>query len=345
MKRVIFISIVFLLVTGGMTIAEERKGEPQYLVKMASIIPEIGPAMELVSEMKKELLERTQGRLGMMIYFGGVMGDEPDIVRKMRLGQLQGGAFLTLIGLGQICPAAKVLELPFLFNSNDEVDHIVFNMQTAFSRLFEEKGAYLVSWGEIGFGRFFFKNPVKTIEDIKKVKMTSFIGDPVFSASEKAAGFGNLIPLTVPEVLTGLQTGLVNGALNPAVGLVSLQWNTQVNYVLNVPFAYSPAGTVVDKKFFDQLPRELREVFFDVWKKREVNWIQIARKMEKEAYEGLVRRGMIEIDKENSLAIVEEMKKGTQPLYDKFIGEYYPAWLLSEILNSLAQYRQGKGAK
>ncbi|UCD85794.1 MAG: TRAP transporter substrate-binding protein DctP [Deltaproteobacteria bacterium] len=343
MKRTILVSIIFLLIAGGAAIAENKKGEPEYLIKMATIAPEMGEGSELMYKMNEELMKRTQGRLKLRVYFGGVMGDEPDIVKKMRLGQLQGGMVLTLLGLGHICPAAKVLELPFLFNNHDEIDHVVFTeMRPTFARLFEEKGAYLVCWSEIGFGYYFFKNRVNSFKDIKKVKMVSFTGDPVFAAAEKAAGFENLIPLHISETLTGLQTGLIDGTLGPFLSVIAFQWFSYTNYVLNLPFSYSPAGTVVDKKFFDRLPRELREVFFDVWRKWEPEWIQIARRMEKDSYGALLQRGMVEIEKEKALAIAEEMKKGTHPLYDKFIDEYYPSWLLAEILERLAKYRAEK---
>ncbi|MCX5868061.1 MAG: TRAP transporter substrate-binding protein DctP [Proteobacteria bacterium] len=346
MKKPAFLIVVALILAGSPGYAGEIKGETQYLIKMATLLPEMGPSRDLVYEMKKELSERTGGRLNLRVYFGGVMGDEPDIVRKIRLGQLQGGMMLTLLGLGQISPAVKVLQLPFLFDNREEVDYVLNMMRPEFARLFEEKGMYFVDWSEIGFGYFFSKDPINNFEDIKKVKMVAFTGDPLFNEAEKVAGFGNLIPLHITETLTGLQTGLIGGTYVPFVGLIALQWAPYAKYVLNVPFSYSPGGAVVDKNFFDRLSPADREVFFDVFRKREREiGFELVRKMEREAYDSLLKRGMIEVEKGKAELIASEMKKRTRPLYEKFEGEYYPAWLLKEVLDRLEEYRAQKGIK
>ncbi|UCD85792.1 MAG: TRAP transporter substrate-binding protein DctP [Deltaproteobacteria bacterium] len=345
MKRIVFVVTMFLLIAGGTAVAEDKKGEPEYLIKMATLVPEVGDVSEHFFEMKKELEERTQGRMKLRVYFGGVMGDEPDIIKKIRLGQLHGGMMLTLLGLGHICPASKVLQLPFLFNNYGEVDHILTTTRPTFARLFEEKGVYLVTWSEIGFGYFVFKDPIDSFEDIKKIKMVSFTGDPVFAESEKTAGFENLIPLHISETLTGLQTGLLQGTFGPYVSIVALQWFSYAKYALNVPFSYSPGGTIVSKKYFDKIPPDLKEIFFDVLRKREPMMMDLIRKMEKDSYDELVQHGMVVIGKDKAAAITGEMKKGTRPLYDKLVDEYYPASLLKEIQNKLEKYRAQKEAK
>ena len=343
--QIFLLAAVSVLAPGIGPSSGEQKTEP-FVIKLATLVPEMGPASELMHDIKKEIADRTEGRLKLIVYFGGVMGDEPDIVRKIRLGQLQGGLMMTLLGLGHVCPALKILELPFLFRNHAEVDHILTTMRSTFARLMEENGAYLVSWSEIGFGYYFFKNPIQSFNDIHKVKMVSFTGDPLFSAAEKTAGFDNLIPLHISETLSGLQTGLVDGTFGPFISVIGLQWSSYANYVLYVPFSYSPGGTFVDKKFFDRIPRQDQEVFFDVMRKseRELGFT-LVRKMEREAYEGLSERGLKEIGKEKALAIAEEMEERTRVLYDKFSGKYYPAWLLEEIRNGLNTFRAGKATQ
>lgn len=346
MKKLAFLMVVALILAGSPGYTGEKKGETQYLIKMATLVPEIGPSRDLVYDMKKELSERTGGRLNLRVYFGGVMGDEPDIVRKIRLGQLQGGMTLTLLGLGQISPAVKVLQLPFLFDNREEIDYILNVMRPEFARLFEEKGMYFVDWSEIGFGYFLSKDPLNNLEDIKKVKMVAFTGDPLFNEAEKVAGFGNLIPLQITETQTGLQTGLIGGTYGPFISVIALQWAPYAKYVLNVPFSYSPGGTVVDKNFFDRVSPADREVFFDVFRKREREiGFEMVRKMEREAYDSLLKRGMIDVEKGKAEIIASEMKKRTRPLYEKFVGEYYPSWLLKEVLDQLEKYRAQKGIK
>lgn len=340
--RIFLLAAVLFLIPGIGSSPGEQKTE-RFVIKLATLVPEMGLASELMHDIKQEITDRTEGRLKLIVYFGGVMGDEPDIVRKIRLGQLQGGLMMTLLGLGHICPALKILELPFLFRNHAEVDHILTTMRPTFARLMEENGAYFVSWSEIGFGYYLFKNPVESFADLRTVKMVSFTGDPLFSAAEKAAGFDNLIPLHISETVGGLQTGLVDGTFGPFISVIGLQWSSYANYVLHIPFSYSPGGTFVDKKFFDRISRRDQEVFFDVMRKseRELGFT-LVRKMEQEAYEGLRERGLKEIEKEKALAISGEMEKRTRGLYEKFSGKYYPAWLLEEIRNGLNTFRAGK---
>jgi len=346
MKKIIWGAMLFFLLAGaGIASAEEKKGEAEYIIKFATVVPEMGAMAEMMQAFKKEILEKTNDKVKVIIYFGAVMGDEMDIVRKMRLGQLQGGG-MTLLGLGQLCPAAKVLELPFLFNNYEEIDYVVMNkLRPGFIKLFEEKGVYMLGWYDMGFGYFFFKDPIRNFEDISKVKMVTFTGDPLFFEGEKAAGFENLIPLHISETITGLQTGLLTGTFSPFFALVGLQWNTHVKYVLNVPFSYSVAAMVIDKNFVDKMPPPYQKVLFEAMNKYESSVNQELRRMEKETHDSLLKRGLVEIPKDTAQEIVAEMKKRTRPLYEKLVDVYYPRWILSGILDALAQYRQGKEMK
>ena len=344
MKKTILVTVCVILALGwlaGIAAGAEKKTE--YVIKIGTVVPEMGAMSEMLQAFKKEIAERTGGRLKIIIYFGGVMGDEMDIVRKMRIGQLQGGG-MTLLGLGQMCPSSKVLELPFLFNNFDEIDYVVHNkMRSAFAKEFEKKGAYLVGWYDTGFGYFFFQEPVNSFEDIQKMKMVSFTGDPLFAESERAIGFENLIPLHISETLTGLRTGLINGTFSPFFALVGLQWNSHVSYVLDHPISYSVAGLVINRKDVDKMPPDIREVLFDAMAKQEAPLIKDVRRMEKETYENLLKRGIEKIPPKVADQIVAEMKKRAEPLYEKFIDEYYPSWLLSGIRSALSQYRTEKG--
>ena len=343
-KKSVLMLTVFLLFVVGQAVAEDKKsGDARHLIKIGTVVPEMGSFGDMMVDFKKEISDRTNDHLRVIIYFGGVMGDEVDIVRKMRLGQLQAGG-MTLLGLGQIVPSAKVLQLPFLFNDYDEVDYILKKMRPAFTRLFEEKGVYLLGWYDMGFGYFYFQNPVDSFADIQKTKMVSFVGDPVFAECEKAYGFENLIPLTIAETLGGLRTQLINGTFSPFFALVGLQWNSHVKYVLNVPTNYSIAAIVGDKKAIDALPPQLREVLFDTMLKRERPLSLELRKMENETYASLLKRGLVEISPDKAKPIIEEMKQKSRYIYDKYADDLYPSWLLAGILNHLAVYRSEKAA-
>ena len=340
---ILFIFLFALLPSAGR--AGEKQENPLYTVELATIVPTVGPAAELIRELEQELLGATRGRMKLVIHAGGIKGDEPDIVRKMRSGQLQGGIMLTAIGMGLICPEMKVLQLPFLFNDYDEVDHVLHAMRPMFSRLFAQRKAYLVSWSEIGFGYFLFRNPIRGIGDLEKMKMVTFAGDPIFTRSEQAVGFRNLVPMHISDMLHGLETGVIDGTFGTLTSMVALQLTSRARYFLNVPFAYSPGGTVVDQEYFDRLPADLQEIFLDVLRNWEPLIIHLVRMMEEELFHAFPENGISEISPETTGEISRWMRDRTLPLHRSLAGEFYSPELLAEVQARLNEYRAGRGAR
>ena len=181
----------------------------KYKIKFATLAPDGSTWMNVMHEFDQAIREETNGEMGFKIYPGGVSGDEKDVLRKIRLGQLHSAGF-TGVGLGEVYPEVRILDSPFLFRNYDEVDFIQQKFFEKFARGFEENSFILLGWADVGFVYVYTNTPVQKLEDMKNIKMWMWEGDPVAEATFKLLGI-NPIPLSVIDVMTALQTGMVNG--------------------------------------------------------------------------------------------------------------------------------------
>ncbi|MFQ5893691.1 MAG: TRAP transporter substrate-binding protein DctP, partial [Nitrospinota bacterium] len=235
-----------------------RRARPRYEIKFATLAPEGSTWLNIMRQLDNDIYERTGGKLGFRIYPGGVSGDEKDVLRKIRIGQLHAGGF-TGVGMGEILPEVRVLDLPFLFFNYDEVDHVLGRMEATFARMFGERGFVLLGWAEVGFVHFFSKAPIRTQADLRARKLWMWQGDPLAQAYFRALGVSP-VPLAVTDVLTSLQTNLVDTVYISPLGLIALQWHTKVSYMSALPMADAAGAVLMAKKVFDRLPTEYQEL-------------------------------------------------------------------------------------
>lgn len=231
-------------------------------IKIATLSPDGTLWMNEMRAGAEEIEKRTQGRVAFKFYPGGVMGSDENVLRKMRIGQLQGGA-VTTGSLGDIYPDIDIYSLPYLFSSLDQVDYVRKKMDQSLMDELEKKGMVSFGFGEGGFTYMMSDSSLYTVEDVRKQKVWvpggNKVGEAVFSSAEVS-------PVTLPisDVLTGLQTGLVNTVITSPIGAIALQWHTRVKYVIDVPLTYITAMLVIDKKVFDGLKKEDQAVVREV---------------------------------------------------------------------------------
>ena len=242
----------FLLLLCALT----ARAEEPYVLKFATLAPLGSTWMNIISEWASKVDKESQGRLKFKLYPGGVSGDEPDMLRKIRFGELNGAA-MTGHGIGYIYSPARVLEMPFLFRTYGEVDYVRAKMMPEIRAGFRKNNYELLGWMEVGFVRFFSRTPIRSIDDLKKRRIWLWEGDPlgmaVFSASDISP-----VPLPITEVFTSLSTGLIDTVVAPPLGAIALQWFTKTPYMTEIPMADGIGGLVVSSKFFDKLPKDLQ---------------------------------------------------------------------------------------
>ena len=176
-----------LLLCLGLVLSAPLQAAKIYTLKFATLAPAGTTWVNLLEDWADEVKRESKGRLVIKIYPGGVQGDEPDVLKKMRFGQLQGGAF-TGYGIGQIYSPTRVLELPFLFNSVDEIDYVRAQYLPEIEQGYRDNGYELVGWMEVGFIYFFSKAPISTLDDLKARRIWNWQGDPMGKAFFDASG-------------------------------------------------------------------------------------------------------------------------------------------------------------
>ncbi len=247
-----------LLLGSGMVAAK------QYVLKFATLAPPGSTWMNLMEEWADEVDKQSNGQLVFKFYPGGMQGDEPDVLRKIRFGQLQGAA-ITGYGIGNIYPPARVMEFPFLFDTYEEIDYVRAGLMPDIEQGFRDNGYELLGWMEVGFVHFFSKNPINSFDDLRAQRIWLWQGDPLGEAMFRASNLAP-VPLSITDVFTSLSTGLVDTVYCTPLASLALQWFTKVDYMTNLPMLNAIGGLVVSNKFFNQLPPELQTILRDTGK-------------------------------------------------------------------------------
>ena len=243
---------LFILLFCALLICSPVHAKAKYMFKVATIAPDGSIWTKRFRDFAAEVEEKSKGEVGFKVYPGGIMGDNRAMYRKMRVGQLHGGGF-TMTGIGTIVPEFRVMGIPFLFRSYEEVDHVRNGLRPSFQKAFAEKGLELIALTEVGFVYSMSTESISTLDELKMTKTWAPEGDPVSIAFLQALGITPL-PLSIPDVLTSLQTGMVETVFNSLYGSIVLQWFTKTKFIFDVPFGYAYGGFFLDRKKFSRLP-------------------------------------------------------------------------------------------
>ncbi len=300
-------------------------------IKIATLAPEGTTWMKVMKEMAKEIKAKTNGEVKLKFYGGGVMGDEADVIRKMRFGQVHGGGF-TGRGLGEIFSEERVLELPRLFENYDEVDCVLEELTPHMVAGFAKKGFVLLGWAEAGFVYIFSNKPIYSEQDMKGVKMWLWEGDPLGKALFEATGIVP-VPLDLPNVLTSMQTGLIDAVYASPYAAVSFQWHTRVKYMVSQKLTYATGALLVTKKQFDKLSPAAKQTMKEVCAAHLRRLTELTRKENDEAVAVVKKAGIKIIDLKEEIG-VEELNRASREVYQGLIGELYPKALLDKTLKA-----------
>jgi len=282
MQRTLFTAMVILLLVSS--VADAR------VFKIATVSPDGTFWMQEMRAGAEEISKMTQGRVEFKFYPGGVMGSDESVLRKIRIGQLQGGA-VTAGSMTEIAPDIAIYELPYLFDSLEQVDYVRSKMDAGLISSLEDKGFVSFGLAEGGFSYMMSDEPLQTVEQVsnKKVWLPSNheVGDAVFSSANISP-----VPLPISDVLTGLQTGLIDTIITSPIGAIALQWHTKISYVMDEPLTYFSALLVIDKKAFDKLSENDRQLVRDIMGKAFTRINEQNRKDNVNAKQALLNQGI-----------------------------------------------------
>jgi TRAP-type C4-dicarboxylate transport system substrate-binding protein len=306
-------------------------------IKIATVAPDGSRWMQQMRAGAAAVQAQTNGRVAIKFYPGGVMGSDAQVLRKVRIGQLQGGAF-TAGGLAERYSALNLYGIPLLFHSLDEVDAVRGDLDRELAAGLERAGFVSFGFIEGGFANLLANEPIRTIEDMRRKKVWVPEGDPFsFLAMEEMGLSPAVLPLT--DVLTGLQTGLIDIAFASPVAALVLQWHTKVKYITDIPVSYSMGVFAVDKNVFASLSAEDQRIVREVMTRYIEGLDREARDDNRKAAEALAKSGLQTVTVQP--ADLASWRSTLEAVWPKLRGRPdFDEALFERILVILADYRR-----
>lgn len=340
MKRTFILLVLAAALAAGVPAA--AAGEPKAAVqwRMGTLaIETIGWGKHIRERALPIVEEVTGGGLAVKIYWGGILGDDEDVIAKMEKGMLDGGG-LTGQGATMLAPAMSVLELPFLFNGWEEVDVIRDAMHPTFDRLMEEAGAVFLLWLDQDFDQVHSSRyPMNRLEDFSRARWITWFG-PVEAETIRSLG-GDPVPMDVPEVSAAVRQGKADTAMGPAMWVLGAQLHSVVRYINPVKIRYSPSVVVVKNASYQKLEKSWRDRIRKLRPEMEADITRLIRADNQKTLDALYDYGLTHV--ETDPATLARMKSLTRPVWDHMAGRLYPRPLLNEITDRLEAYRKGQG--
>jgi TRAP-type C4-dicarboxylate transport system substrate-binding protein len=280
----------------------------------------------------KDLRTKSGGRLGFQFYAGGIAGDEVDVLKKIRIGQIHCAAF-SGVGFGQILPMVRVLDLPFLFRNNEEIDLAHKELRPFFADEFMRKGFELLAWAEVGNVHLFSKKPIKSVNDLSGLKVWTWSGDPIAKETFSSMGV-NPIPLAITDVTTALNTGMIDTVYAPPLGALALQWHVTMNYMTGLPLAHSTGAILVSSKYFKKLPEDIAKLLTTNFEKAMWDLTLTLRNQNREAIE-LIQDSGLTIVPVPSEQILEEFYAIHSQVAKNLTGKLFSGEVLERVYDIL----------
>ena len=237
----ISIAVVLLLFFSGASVNADKT-----VIKIALVTPEGSTWTNTLRRMVEEVRVKTGGEIDLKVYAGGIIGDELDVIRKIQAGRIHAAGF-SGVGLGVILPKMRILEAPLLYKSYEEIDFVKERLYKEFAYDFEKQGYILLGFAEAGFVYFFSSHEISKQDDLKKIKMWVWKGDPVAQTFFSTFGI-KTFPLHLADVNTGLETGMIDSFYSPTLAAVAFQWYTKIKNMLDYPMVNSTGRITYEQK-------------------------------------------------------------------------------------------------
>jgi TRAP-type C4-dicarboxylate transport system substrate-binding protein len=319
----------------GVHLAAAPADAQTVVVKMATLVPE-GSSWQLVlKQMADRWKQLSGGQVVVRLYAGGVAGDDPDVVRKMRLGTLNAGV-LTAVGVGEIDDSVYALGVPMMYRSYDEVYHVLDKLRPRLEQSMDQKGFVVLNWVDAGWVHFFTQQPVATPDDLRTLKLFTWAGDPETVEVWKTAGF-KPVPLPSTEISTALQTGLVNALGAPPQVAVITQYYNHAKNMTDLNWQLLLGATVISKATWEKIPAAIRPALLQAAEEAGHRLREEVRQNGEKDIEAMRKRGL------NVVAVDDGARskwlQAAESMYPRIRGSIVPAEAFDAAQRFRDQYR------
>lgn len=314
---------------------------PGVTLRIATQAPEGTVWMDALMDIKATVARGTKGKVQFQYFPNGSQGDEKAVIERMQVGLIHGGLF-TGIGLGEILPEVRILECPFLFDSKAEIDAVKAALEEEFVQGFDAKGFVFLGWAEVGWAYIFSKVEARTLAEIRQRKIWVWQGDPLAERCFQVFGLSG-VPLPLTDVLTALETGMIDSVYNAPYGLVGLQWHRNVRYMSRMTVGHGTGALLIAKKEWTKIPPPVRARIASVARKRLDTLLDEVATKNEETIEELKRNGtqVIPIPSEE----MPTYRKLGNELADALVGKLWSADLLARVRKIIAETRASEQDK
>ncbi|MFA6568769.1 MAG: TRAP transporter substrate-binding protein DctP [Victivallales bacterium] len=305
------------------------------VLKMAGIVPEKSIWGQQFNAAADEIKKKTDGKVRLKIYYGGVQGDEISVVQKMRIGQLHGAGFMAY-GLSRVCPDSLAFSIPLLFRNAEEAIWVREKMNEYFRKQAREKGFEIIGWTNQGFTYCFSKDKVVDLAALRNAKPWALEKDELCNALFKSASI-SAIPLSVGDVNTALQSGLIRTVFSPPTGMIVMQWHTRVNYRLDTGLFYSFGAIVITSDQWNKIPEERRETVRRIFQEHIVKLNAGIERQNNDALKVLDEKLKVIKPSEEALS---EFRELTVKVEEEMTGKDFSSETMKVLKSHLEQYRR-----
>jgi TRAP-type C4-dicarboxylate transport system substrate-binding protein len=295
------------------------------VIKLGTLAPNGSTWHTLLKEMGQKWEQASGGKVKLRIYPGGVLGNEGDLIKKMRIGQLQAAA-LTTIGLHDIDPDAQAVNVPMMIDSWQTLDYVMDRMAPKLERMIEAKGYVVLGWSEVGFVRFFSTKRYASLKDMQGAKMFCWEGDPASAEAWRAGGFHPVV-MSSTDIVPGLQTGLIDTVALAPLYAYSSRMFERAKYMLDLPWAVLSGATVVRKDQWEKVPADVRPKLIEIAREYAKKIDAEVRRMDGEAMTNMAKQGLVRVKPQD----VQAFAQAAQKSYRVVRGKVVPAETFDEV--------------
>jgi TRAP-type C4-dicarboxylate transport system substrate-binding protein len=304
-------------------------------IKLGTLAPEGSPWHQVIRDIGESWREISGGTVEVRIYAGGVAGDESDMVRKMRVGQLHAAA-LTGEGLARIAQEVQALQMPMMFRSDAELNYVRDKLGSRLEEIFEERGFVLLAWGDAGWVHFFAQQPVVHPDDLKPMKLFTWAGHSAVVEAYKDQGY-NPVPLASTDMMMALHSGLINAFPTTPVAALSLQWFGLAPHMTDLKWARLVGAVVVSKRAWERIPEDLRPRLHDAARQATDQLQARVGTLGREAVAAMQEHGLsVHAVPEETVPAWENVARAG---YGRLIGAIVPADMVAEVERLRDEYR------
>jgi TRAP-type C4-dicarboxylate transport system substrate-binding protein len=288
-------------------------------IKLGTLAPNGSTWHTLLKEMGQKWSDASGGKVKLIIYPGGVVGNEGDMVKKMRIGQLQAAA-LTNIGLHDIAPDPQVLDVPMTIDTAQTLDFVLERMGPQIEKALADKGYIVIGWADVGFARFFSTKKYSTLAELQQAKVFAWEGDPASVEAWRAAGFHPVVASST-DIVPSLQTGLIDTvALAPLYAYTSRVFE-RAKYMVDLPWASLSGATVVKRDAWEKIPADLRPKLLEIAHEYGAKITAEVRRMDADALKSMKQQGLVVVEPADAKAFQKAADGATPAVRGKVVPE------------------------